>query len=239
MSQVSSNEASSEQKPATEPPVSSTRLELIKIILDFLSRCFYPAIVLLLIALLYPAIAAIDLKNLVARLQSAKAGDYEFAFSEELKAEGDQTADLNGTIEQLKLRIGALTQDVAALRKAIPAAAPPPEQIAKREAKESEFSKNSDYSVLVFYKPYQKDTANIIMRKLLSLGYKSSATPTDLKESVKQFAENTAWVIYSEKGQKKLQDIKDALPETVDNIDFVYREKPYNLRSGDIQILLF
>ena len=239
MNQVSSKEVSSNQEPETDSPVSTARLELVKVVLDFVSKCFYPAIALILIVLLYPAIGAIDLKSLVARLQSAKAGGYEFAFSEQLKAEGDQTAELNGTIEQLKLRISELTQDVAVLREVTPAAVSPPDQLAKREAKEAEFSENSEYSVLVFYKPKQKETATILTKNLLSWGYKSSATPTDLKESVKQFPENTAWVIWSKKGQEKLEAIKEALPKLADTIDFEYREKPYKLRSGDIQILLF
>ncbi|MBK8319549.1 MAG: hypothetical protein IPN75_10695 [Dechloromonas sp.] len=86
MSQDGSNEVSVNQKSEAESSASGTRLELIKVVLDFVSRCFYPAIALLLIALFYPAIGAIDLKSLVARLQSAKAGGYEFAFSEELTA---------------------------------------------------------------------------------------------------------------------------------------------------------
>ena len=136
--------------------------------------------------------------------------------------------DSNGTIEQLKLKVNELTQDVVALRKATPAVTPPPEQIAKREAKEAQFSNNSDYSVLVFYKPYQKESATILTKKLLSLGFKSSATPTDLKEAIKQFDENTAWVIYSEKGQGKLQALKAALPALTERIKFVYREESYN-----------
>ncbi|MBN8488495.1 MAG: hypothetical protein J0M20_12335 [Burkholderiales bacterium] len=227
------------QSPKAKPSNGEHRLELIKVILEFLSRCFYPAIVLLVIFLLYPAIGAIDLKGLVARLQSAKAGGYEFEFSEALKAEGNQTAELNGTIEQLKLRIGELTQDVSALKKAIPTATPTPDQIAKREAKEAQFSKNADYSILVFYKPHQREVATQLTKKLLSLGFKSSATPTDLKEAIKQFDEDTAWVVYSEKGKEKLGALKSVLPETTGRINFVYREEPYNLRSGDVQILLF
>jgi hypothetical protein len=239
MSQDSSNEVSKNQKPEAESSANGRRLEVLKVVLDFVSKCLYPAIALLLIALLYPAIGAIDLKSLVARLQSAKAGGYEFAFSEQLKAEGDQTAELNGTIEQLKFKVSELSQDVAVLRKAAPAATPPPGQIARREAKEAQFSNNSNYSVLVFYKPYQKEMAIILTKKLLSLGFKSSATPTDLREAVKQFDEDTAWVVYSEKGQEKLQDLKAVLPAVTGRIKFVYREDPYNLRSGDIQILLF
>jgi hypothetical protein len=239
MSQDSSNEVSKNQKPEAESSANRRRLEVLKVVLDFVSKCLYPAIALLLIALLYPAIGTIDLKSLVARLQSAKAGGYEFAFSQQLKAEGDQTAELNGTIEQLKLKVSELSQDVAALREATPAATPPPDQIAKREAKGAQFSNNSNYSVLVFYKPYQKEMANILTKKLLSLGFKSSATPTDLREAVKQFDEDTAWVVYSEKGQEKLQDLKAVLPAVTGRIKFVYREDPYNLRSGDIQSLLF
>jgi len=239
MSQDSSNEKPSTERSEPIGAANSTRLEAIKVALDFLSKCLYPAIILLLIWLLYPTIVEIDLKSLVARLQSAKVGGNEFAFSEALKAEGDQTAELNSTIERLKLKVGELSQDVAALRKATPTATPPPEQLAKRDAKTEQFLNNSDYSILIFYKPYQKEAANSLTRQLLSLGFKSSATPTDLREAVKQFDENTAWVVYSERGKGKLDDLRSALPLAAGRIDFVYREEPYKLRSGDIQILLF
>jgi len=167
-------------------------------------------------------------------------GSVTAKYTQEIKEDlGVKTADLNGSIELLKLKVNELTQDVLALKRATPAAAPSQEQVAIREVKEQAFAQNSDFSVLVFYKPAQKETASQISKTLLSIGFKSSATPTDLKEAIKQFDANTAWVVYTRKGQEKLAVLKGLLPSTVSNVQFVYRETPYALRSGDIQILLF
>lgn len=230
---------SSKNKSGTAQSAHPDRIELIKIILDFISKGFYPGIFIVVITLLYPAISEIDLKGLISRLHSAKAGDYEFAFNEELKAEGSQAAETNGTIEQLKLKVAELSQDVAELKKATPTASPSAEQATARKEKERQFADNSEYSILIFYKPYQKEMATLLTTKLLALGFKSSATPTDLKESVKQFDENTAWVIYTEKGKEKLASLQSILPSVSGRLSFVYREDAYSLRSGDVQILLF
>lgn len=152
---------------------------------------------------------------------------------------GSKTADLNGNIEKLKLKLSDLTQDVAAIKQAIPKAAPSQDQLAKREDKERNFEQNSEYSVLVFYKSYQSGVALQISKALLSLGFRSSATPTDLKEAVQQFKPNQAWIVYTSKGQKKLPVLKEILASTGNKIEFIYRESPNDLRSGDIQILLF
>lgn len=152
---------------------------------------------------------------------------------------GAKAADFNGSIELLKRRINELTQDVSALKTATPAAAPSQEQIAKREVRDQEFARNSDYSVLVFYKPAQKETASQITKKLLSVGFRSSATPTDLREAVKQFDANTAWVVYTKKGRDKLPALKELFSTSFNNVKFVYRESPSDLRNGDVQILLF
>jgi len=152
---------------------------------------------------------------------------------------GAKAADFNGSIELLKRRIDELTQDVSALKTATPAAARSQEQIAKREVRDQEFARNSDYSVLVFYKSAQKETASQITKKLLSVGFRSSATPTDLREAVKQFDANTAWVVYTKKGQDKLPVLKELFATSFNNVQFVYRESPSDLRTGDVQILLF
>ena len=161
-------------------------------------------------------------------------------YKQEIKEDiGVKTADLNGSIELLKLKINELTQDVSALKTATPKAAPSQEQLVMRKDKEQAFRQNSDYSVLVFYKPAQKDTASLLTKRLLSVGFRSSATSTELKEAIRQFDANTAWVVYTKKGQETLPALKKLLEPTVSNVRFVYRETSYALRSGDIQILLF
>lgn len=218
---------------------SDMHLERTKVVLEFVAKCFYPAICILVIILFYPKIAKIDLEGLVARLHSAKAGDVELAFTEKRKEEGEQYASINGKIEELKRVISDLNQDIAALKKATPTAILPPEQAAIRKVKDRQFEVNSAFTVLVFYKPYQKDVATRFTAKLLSIGFKSSATPTDLKEAARQFDENKAWVLYTERGKRMLPTLKAALQSMSHKIDFTYRDTPYPLRNGDIQILMF
>jgi hypothetical protein len=124
---------------------------------------------------------------------------------------GAKAAELNGSIEELRLKILEISQDISALKRANPVATVPQQDLAARVEKERAFRLNSDYSVLVFYKPKQQDTAAAISEALLASGFKSSATPTDLKESTKQFEANQAWVIYTSRGQSKLSDVKEIL----------------------------
>jgi hypothetical protein len=152
---------------------------------------------------------------------------------------GVKTADLNGSIEQLKVKLAELTQDVAAIKRVTPGAAPTQEQVSKRESMERVFEQNSDYSVLVFHKPGQRETATQISRALLSVGFRSSATPTELKEATQQFKPNQAWIVYTSKGQEKLATLREVLASTGNKIEYIYRDSPYPLRSGDIQVLLF
>lgn len=152
---------------------------------------------------------------------------------------GAKAADLNGSIEQLKLRLVALDQDIAALKKVAPSATPPKAQVQKREAEEQRFSKNSPYSVLVFNKANQDTVGAQISNALLLAGFKSSSTQTTLAEALQQFPPNTARVLYTKRGQQKLAEIKDLLAKTTSNITYSYREDVVELRRGDIQILLF
>jgi hypothetical protein len=168
-----------------------------------------------------------------------KDGSVTAKYSQEIKEDlGAKTAELNGSIESLKVKINDLTQDIVALKKATPSAVLSQEQVNKREVKQQLFTENSDYSVLVFYKPNQKETAKVITTAMLSVGFRSSSISTDLKEAIQQFDANTAWIVYTSKGQGKLPELKKIL-SSVGNVKFVYRESPYNLRSGDVQVLLF
>ena len=172
---------------------------------------------------------------------SVKAdGSLTAEYKQEVKEDlGDKTADLNGSIEELKLKLNVLSQDIAALKKATPKSDPTPEQIVKREAKEQLFQQNSEYAVLVFHKPNQKDVGARISDALLSAGYRSSFTESSLAEASQQFSANTARVIYTKKGQQKLAAVRELLSKTALNISFIYKDDPIELRKGDIQILMF
>lgn len=169
-----------------------------------------------------------------------KDGSITAKYTQELKEDlGEKTADINGNIEFLKIQIAELSQDVAALKVANPNANLSKNVLDKREAKEQEFKKNTDYSVLVFYKSTQKERASKITEKLLSVGFRSSATGSELKEVRKQFEPNTAWIVYTKRGKDKLSLLRKLLSESISDVQIVYRDSEYPLRSGDIQILLY
>src|SRR6185503_191793 len=68
-------------------------------------------------------------------------------------------------------------------------------------------ARNSAYSVLVFHKSEQQATADALVDALLSAGFKSSSTPTYLREAIRQLNPNEAWVIYTSRGKEKLSDV--------------------------------
>ena len=152
---------------------------------------------------------------------------------------GAKAADLNGKVEQLRFRVDELAQDISSLKNATPSARISPEVASERETKRRAFEQNSDYSVLVFHKPEQQATASALAEALLSDGFKSSATPTELKEAIKKFKPNEAWVIYTARGKEKLSDVKRILMATAPNLHYIEEPQPSNLQRGDIQVLLF
>ena len=64
---------------------------------------------------------------------------------------GAKAAEVSGSIEQLRMQIVGISQDVAALQRANPGAAVSQQELAARVDRERAFRLNSDYSVLVFY----------------------------------------------------------------------------------------
>ncbi len=152
---------------------------------------------------------------------------------------GAKAADFNAKVEQLRLKIGELTQDISALKSVNPSAKISPEVAYERETRRQIFAQNSNYSVLVFYKSEQQVKGSALADVLLAAGFRSSATPTDLKEAIKQFKPNQAWVIYTPQGKEKLSDVEKILMASVPGMQIIVEPKPSDLRRGDIQILLF
>jgi hypothetical protein len=169
-----------------------------------------------------------------------KDGSITAKYTQEIKEDlGEKTADINGNIEFLKIKIAELSQDVTALKAANPNAKLSKDVLDRREAKEQEFKKNTDYSVLVFYKSTQKEKARKVTEKLLSVGFRSSATESDLKEVRRQFDQNTAWIVYTKRGKDKLATLRNVLQDLINDKQIIYRDTEYSLRRGDIQILLY
>jgi hypothetical protein len=99
--------------------------------------------------------------------------------------------------------------------------------------------RNSRFSVLVFNKASQDETANNITKSLRDAGFQSVATPTDLTESKKQLKPNQAWVIYTNRGQPIVPFVEQILSQSTHEIQFIREKNPSSLRRGDVQILLF
>ena len=154
---------------------------------------------------------------------------------------GAEAADRNSQFAELKLKLAEISENIGSLNSSIPNASLPQSQIEARKKIEKQFERNSKYSVLVFNKQEQEQeqAAQNISKALLEAGYKSSATPTDLKESKRQLESNESWVIYTERGKEILSEVKQVLSKSANNIRFVYEPNPSKLRRGDIQVLLF
>lgn len=152
---------------------------------------------------------------------------------------GAEAAERNSQFTELKLKFAEISEDIKLLKSATPTAILPHSQVKARRDIEEQFERNSKYSVLIFNKPEQGQTAQDFSKAFLEAGYKSSATPTDLKESKRQFESNEAWVIYTDRGKEILFEVKLILDKTTSNIRFIYEPNPSKLRRGNIQILLF
>ncbi len=152
---------------------------------------------------------------------------------------GAKAADMNGKVEQLRFKVDDLAQDISDLKSATPSAKISPEVASERETRRRVFEQNSAYSVLVFHKSEQQATASALAEALLSAGFRSSSTPTHLKEAIKQFNHNEAWVIYTSRGKEKLSDVKRILMAAAPNVHYIDAPQPSNLQRGDIQVLLF
>lgn len=99
---------------------------------------------------------------------------------------------------------------------------------------------NSNYSVLLFFRSKRKYEAELLEEKLLSLGYKSSITQTNLRETKVNHIKNEIIVLYTTKGENILNDISALIKKTQDiNSIQVTEKKEQRMRRGDIQILLF
>jgi len=163
-------------------------------------------------------------------------GDFSAKFKQDL---GAAAADINNRIAKLELKLTELTEDIASFRDKFPVVKLSQEILAARANKEHVFQENSKYSVLIFYKSQNKQIAEDIEKTLLSDGYRSSSTATDLTEAIKQFPPKSAWIIYTKNGEKILNDVKEKLRSLNLGISLNIEPQAVKLGRGDIQILLF
>lgn len=221
---------------ARSPSRSGSGIEVFKAILDFVSKCFYPAIVVAVIILLQPALSRIDLQGLLSRLQSAKAGGYEFTFNQ-AEDVGAATAPLNSRIADLKRELATLTLEVRALQTKTGATAPAGPAVTTTEDR---FEQNSRYTVLVFNSSKSRSRAEKITDALLNAGYKSSRTETDFAELGRNYPVGTVYVTHTRSADSAYAEIAKLITPLVgkDN-ELKVQKAPTDLRRGDVQILLF
>lgn len=224
---------------AAGPDKRASWLEFTKIVLDFLGKCLYPAIIAIILFLIWPGLASIDFQKLVDRLQSAKAGDFEFTFGQ-AEDVGAETAPLNNKIVALEHTVSALQADLKRLQGTSKAVKPSEAQLKAQAAAEQAFKANSAYTVLVFHRTDSRSRASKITEALLKAGYTSSDTETDFSELRKVKPEpNLIFITYTERGMEVLSSIERKIKSLVGNVEIRRNPRAISLRRGDVQVLVF
>lgn len=207
--------------------------DTLRTILEFVAKCFYPAILVALVFLLYPKIDDIDFRSLLNRLQSAKAGDYEFTFGEAEKV-GAEFAPLNRKVVELEL---ALSNLKAQLPKA---EAVPPEKLRELQQKAQSFKANGAYTALVFHGAMSREPAGAIATMLLKVGFAASDTETDFSELQKiRPKSGTAYITFTKDGEQVAEEIKSRILELNVVKEVNLNPRPIALKRGDLQVLVF
>ncbi len=186
--------------------------------------------------------AEIETKNAKETLAALKNEREEGqAALESLRAKADELRDTFAAFDADINNIRALTKKIQDQIELILAGSTSlkTQELTKEREKSSQFEANSKYSVLVFYRPNQEDGAREITEKLLSLGFRSSSTPTDLVEAKKQYSSGNIWVIYTERGERIHKDVTVELDSLGLSYTLQINPSPVKLRRGDMQLLLF
>ena len=246
-----SSDKTVDQTPAEgpEPPIGaekkvstssfSTSLEITKVVLEFLSKCFYPAILISLLYLLWPSLTTFDLNSLIDRLQSAKAGGYEFTFIQAQDV-GAEIAPLNRKVAELERALTSVVTEIQKLQEVSTLPKPSIQEEKALKAKEEKLKANLDYTVLVFHRASSRERAATITGELLAQGFQSSDTETDFSELRKVKPEkNLIFLMYTIKGEEILSDIEKQIEGLVPGVKVRRNPRPIDLRRGDVQVLVF
>jgi len=221
-----------------QQPISKLNLDLTKLVLEFISRCFYPTIIVVVLILIAPGLREIDFKTLFGRLQSAKAFGTELAFSQAQDV-GADTAALNNKIADLERTVAALRSDLQAVQQKI-GPTPAIEAAQKERAvQEKQFQENSKFTVLVFHTPNGRALSGKIATALLQAGYKASSTETDFSELQKTHPSGTVYVTHNTEGEAILPQISSLLKSFELGSDLKIQRTTTDLRRGEVQILVF
>jgi hypothetical protein len=148
-------------------------------------------------------------------------------------------------LEELKTKSisvsGAINPSVAPSLSISPSLPTP--QITKQSSS-TVWEENTKFSVLVFYRPDQREQAEMVTAALLKAGYQSSATQTALSDLTRVQDQPSGTVLVVTKNMNtpilnRVQDaIKQALPQKT-QAQIVINPKEVNLSRGDVQLLFF
>lgn len=222
-----------------ENKLKGQKIELIRMILDFISKCFYPGIVIALIVFLLPKLNQVDMKALFSRLKSAKAGGYELTFSQAQDV-GAETAPIDRKISELERTISFLKSDIGALQNKTGSVQISDADKKKREAIERQYQANSKYTILVFHRRESRKAGKTVTDMLLKAGFVSSDTETDFSELQEiQPTPGIIYLTYNSAGKQVLSDVKNRIEKLGLAAKAKTSPRPIDLRRGDLQILVF
>jgi hypothetical protein len=214
-------------------------VEILRVILDFLSRCFYPAIIISILWAVWPTVSSIDFNTLIKGLQSAKVGDFEFTFDQAQEV-GAEIAPLNAKISELERQLKLALSDIKEIKEPSKTTKPTKDDIEKFKKREEELKSNAEYTVLIFHRFSSRDRATAITQGFLRNGYQSSDTETDFTELQKvKPEENVVYVTYTSRGAEILSKVLNEIALISPDAIIRQNPRPINLRRGDIQILVF
>ena len=222
---------------ASAKSANGVNVPLVTAVLDFIGKCFYPAIVIALLIILRPALEQIDLKGLASRLLSAKVAGTTFEFSEDV---GAQTAPLNGKVAELDRVIDTLKKEVGALQAKV--GQPQVDEPARKaqELAEQRFQANGKYTALVFHQKNSRSAAESVTSALLKAGYTSSDTETNFAELQKvDPTPGVIFITYTAKGAEALSDVKGRIASLGFKAEVKVNPRAIELRRGDLQISVF
>lgn len=218
---------------------SRFNVDTLRIILDFLSRCFYPAIVITVLWAVWPTLSSIDFNALIGDLKSAKVGDFELTFGQAQEV-GAEIAPLNAKISELERLLLLAQSDIKEIKETSQNIKPTAEQTEELKQKEQEIKDNSEYVVLVFHRFSSRELAKSVTNGFLTKGFQSSDTETDFTELQKVKPEdNVVFVTYTSKGAEILPKVESELALKAPGANIKLNPRPINLRRGDVQVLVF
>lgn len=214
--------------------------ELIKTILEFITKCLYPGIIIYLLVATAPTLKKIEISELVNnRLTSAKVGNAEFSFSQAENL-GSETAQLNSKIAQLEMKISSfetLFENIENKNinyEKLKAVKNPNNEELKL------YHNNSKFTVLVFHSTESRMAGQKITESLLQSGYQSSNTETNFSELRKiEPTPGVVYITYTEKGAELISDIQEKIEKLNLDVKIDKNSRAIPLRRGDVQIMVF